>query len=83
MTEHDIYFGEQLFILPNFTLLDFKSFDQAIVGLVFAPHRTTIMIFWTLGGFKGGFEDFQKFIHFGGEGKINHPTEFMCFAMIL
>ena len=53
-------------MLPNFTLLDFKSFDQAIVG-----------------GFKGGFEDFQKFIHFGGEGKINHPTEFMCFAMIL
>ena len=41
------------------------------------------MIFWTLGGFKGGFEDFQKFIHFGGEGKINRPTEFMCFAMIL
>ena len=35
-TEHDIYFSEQLFILPNFTLLDFKSFDQAIVGLVFA-----------------------------------------------
>ena len=81
MTEHDIYFGEQLFILPNFTLLDFKSFDQAIVGLVFA--HTSQNHNYDFLGFKGGFEDFQKFIHFGGEGKINHPTEFMCFAMIL